>query len=65
MKYFSATVKMDEPLKATKSLDNISLVVNEGWATFSGQAETSFEFEVLLIDAIEGMPSNVKAVECW
>jgi hypothetical protein len=65
MKYFSATVKMDEPLKATKSLDNISLVVNEGWATFSGRAESSFEFEFILMDSVEGMPSNVKAVEAW
>ena len=65
MKYFSATVKMDEPLKANKSLENISLVVNEGWATFSGKAESSFEFEFILMDSVEGMPSNVKAVEAW
>lgn len=65
MKTFSATVKMDEPLKATKSLDNVSLVINEGWATFTGEAESSFEFEFLLMDSVEGMPADVKAVEAW
>ena len=65
MKNYTVTVKMDEPLKATKSLDNVALVINEGWATFTGEAESSFEFEFLLMDSIEGIPNDVKAVEAW
>ena len=65
MKVYTATVKMDEPLKASKSLDNVSLVINDGWATFTGKAESSFEFEFLLLDSIDGMPADIKAVESW
>jgi hypothetical protein len=65
MKVYTATVKMDEPLKASKSLDNVSLVINDGWATFTGKAESPFEFEFLLLDSIDGMPADIKAVESW
>jgi hypothetical protein len=67
---YSITVPMEkgDSLKAVKSttaLHDMTLIVNNGWATFIGEANTPEEFEADLIDTIEGMPIAVKAVEVW
>ena len=69
MKY-SITVPMPhgDSLKAmgqTSILSYLTLIVNDGWATFIGEANTPEEFEQDLIDSIDGVPIGVKAVEVW
>lgn len=69
MKY-SITVPMPhgDSLKAmgqTSILSDLTLIVNDGWATFIGEANTPEEFEQDLIDSIDGVPTGVKAVEVW
>jgi hypothetical protein len=69
MKY-SITVPMPhgDSLKAmgqTSILSDLTLIVNDGWATFIGEANTPEEFEQDLIDSIDGVPIGVKAVEVW
>ena len=69
MKY-SITVPMPHgnSLKAlgqSSVLTDMTLVINEGWATFIGEANTPEEFEQDLIDSVDGIPQGVKAVEVW
>ena len=69
MKY-SITVPMPHgnSLKAlgqSSVLTDMTLVINEGWATFIGEANTPEEFEQDLIDSVAGIPQVVKAVEVW
>tara|TARA_B100000902_G_scaffold399509_1_gene470704 strand:- start:5988 stop:6197 length:210 start_codon:yes stop_codon:yes gene_type:complete len=69
MKY-SITVPMPHgnSLKAlgqSSVLTDMTLVINEGWATFIGEANTPEEFEQDLIDSVDGIPEGVKAVEVW
>ena len=69
MKY-SITVPMPhrDSLKAmsqTSVLFDLTLIVNDGWATFIGDANTPEEFEQDLLDSIYGLPTGVKAVEVW
>ncbi|MDC1040399.1 hypothetical protein OAQ62_01240 [bacterium] len=67
---YSITVPMPhgDSLKAmgqTSILSDLTLIVNDGWATFIGEANTPEEFEQDLIDSIDGVPTGVKAVEVW
>ena len=69
MARFTVTVPMPEgdSLKTIKSgkANNFSLVIDGGWATFGGEANTPEEFEVDLISSIDGLPESIKAVEAW
>jgi len=67
---YSITVPMEkgDSLKAIKSnsaLTDMTLIINDGWATFIGSANTPEEFEADLIDSIEDLPAPVTAVEVW
>ncbi len=69
MKY-SITVPMPHgnSLKAMGQahvLTDMTLIINDGWATFIGEANTPEEFEQDLIDSVEGVPEGVKAIEVW
>lgn len=46
-------------------LTDMTLIINDGWATFIGEANTPEEFEQDLIDSVEGVPEGVKAIEVW
>jgi hypothetical protein len=66
---YSITIPMEkgDSLKAIKNtsvLSDMTLIINDGWATFIGEANTP-EFEADLLDSIEGMPMQVTAVEVW
>ena len=65
---YTVTVKMPEEgnLKAIgKKASTFTLIIENGWATFGGQANTPEDFELDLLENIEGLPSNIKAVEAW
>jgi|TARA_B100001939_G_C16542786_1_gene447001 hypothetical protein len=68
MTKYTVTVPMPDgdSLKAvgTKA-KNFSLVIENGWATFGGSANTPEDFELDLLECIEGLPENIKAVEAW
>lgn len=46
-------------------LYDVQMVVSDGWATFMADVDTPEEFEETLINSIEGMPLDIKAVEAW
>jgi len=46
-------------------LYDVQMVVADGWATFMADVNTPEEFEETLINSIEGMPLDIKAVEAW
>ena len=52
-------------MSQTSVLFDLTLIVNDGWATFIGDANTPEEFEQDLLDSIDGLPTGVKAVEVW
>jgi hypothetical protein len=52
-------------IKNTSVLSDMTLIINDGWATFIGEANTPEEFEADLIDSIDGIPIAVTAVEVW
>jgi|TARA_B110000503_G_scaffold29720_1_gene47854 hypothetical protein len=67
---YSITVPMEkaDSLKAVRStsgLTDMTLIINDGWATFIGEANTPEEFEADLIDCVDGIPIAVTAVEVW
>jgi len=43
----------------------IALIVNDGWATFTGEADDAEDFEFILRESVEGLPDDFKAVEAW
>jgi hypothetical protein len=70
MNNYSITVPMEkgDSLKAIKNtsvLSDMTLIINDGWATFIGEANTPEEFEADLIDSIDGISIAVTAVEVW
>ena len=69
MARFTVTVPMPEgdSLKTIKSgkANTFSLLIDDGWATFGGEANTPEEFEIDLLESIEGLPQSIKAVEAW
>ena len=65
MTQYTVTVPMKANLIATQRLDNISLIVNDGWASFSGDSTSAEDFENMLKNAIEGLPDSFSAVEAW
>jgi len=67
MNNYSVTVPMsvDNPFKSIRSTDNVSLIVNDGWATFAGNAWCAEDFEQFLKTSVVGLPQYIKAVESW
>lgn len=69
MTRYTVTVEMpeDDTLKAIagSKAKNFSLVIDNGWATFGGEANTPEDFELDLLESIQGLPTNIKAVEAW
>jgi hypothetical protein len=69
MTRYTVTVPMPEgdTLKAISNskASDFSLVIDNGWATFGGVANTPEDFELDLLESIEGLPTNIKAVEAW
>jgi len=70
-KQYTVTVRMDnenvefKPKYKYSKLNELALIVDSGWATFIGYANSPEEFEQDLIDSVDGMPSHIKAVEGW
>lgn len=65
---YTVTVKMpeDAQLRAVgKKASSFTLIIENGWATFGGKADTPEDFELDLLENIEGLPNNIKAVESW
>tara|TARA_B110000902_G_C13978754_1_gene464065 strand:+ start:422 stop:628 length:207 start_codon:yes stop_codon:yes gene_type:complete len=68
MPRYTVTVPMPDgdSLKAIgDTAQQFDLVIEAGWATFGGQANTPEEFEQELIDGILGLPERITAVESW
>jgi len=69
MTRYTVTVPMPEgdSLKAiaNSKASSFSLVIDGGWATFGGEANTPEDFELDLLESIEGLPQSIKAVEAW
>ena len=68
MPRYTVTVPMPEgdSLKAIgETASTFDFVIEQGWATFGGEANTPEEFEMDLIDGILGLPETIKAVEAW
>ena len=51
--------------KPNNRLNEFQLVLNDGWATFYGEANTPEDFENDLLEGVHGMPEDIKAVEAW
>tara|TARA_Y100000385_G_C12824941_1_gene522012 strand:- start:76 stop:285 length:210 start_codon:yes stop_codon:yes gene_type:complete len=66
---FSVTVAVPKGTtlvpKPNNRLHEFQLVLNDGWATFYGEANTSEDFELDLIEGVDGMPDSITAVEAW
>lgn len=68
MPRYTVTVPMPDgdSLKAIgDTAQQFDLVIESGWATFGGEANTPYDFEQDLIDGILGLPETIKAVEAW
>jgi len=68
MPRYTVTVPMPEgdSLKAVgDTAQQFDLVIEQGWATFGGEANTPEEFEMDLIAGILGLPGTINAVESW
>ena len=55
----------DSPKAVGTKAKNSSLIIENGWATFGGEANTPEDFELDLLECIEGLPENIKASEYW
>jgi hypothetical protein len=67
MGMFSVTVPIGDlqVVPSSNPLTSVQLIVNDGWATFNGVAESAEEFEESLRDSIIGLPDCFVAVESW
>lgn len=68
MNSYTVTVKLpeDSTLKAVgEKASTFTLIIENGWATFGGSANTAEDFELDLLESIEGLPTDIKAVEAW
>lgn len=64
---FSVTVPIEDlqVVPTSDPLTSVQLIVNNGWATFNGQADSAEEFEEYLRNSIIGLPDCFVAVESW
>lgn len=69
MSKFSVTVAIPKGQtlvpKPNNRLNEFQLLLNDGWATFIGTANTAEDFENDLLEGVHGMPEDIKAVEAW